>query len=58
MKVTYAEELRTKPRILCSLTGLRVPECEGLLPSFGHAWDDFIRETFNAKGANGLLSRL
>lgn len=36
MKVTYAE-LRTKPRTLCSLTGLRVSEFEVLLPSFGDA---------------------
>ena len=49
MKVTYAE-LRSKPRTLCSLTGLRVSEFEALLPSFGDAWDDFIRETFEREG--------
>ncbi|MGD1931801.1 MAG: transposase family protein [Leptolyngbyaceae cyanobacterium] len=49
MKVTYAE-LRSKPRTLCSLTGLRESEFEALLPSFGDAWDDFIRETFEHEG--------
>lgn len=49
MKVTYAE-LRTKPRTLCSLTGLRVSEFEALLPSFGDAWDTFVRETFEREG--------
>ncbi|MEM1236134.1 MAG: transposase family protein [Pseudomonadota bacterium] len=42
--------MRTKPRTLCSLTGLRVSEFEALLPSFGDAWDDFIRETFEREG--------
>lgn len=49
MKVTYAE-LRNKPRTLCSLTGLRVSEFEALLPSFGDAWDAFVRETFEREG--------
>lgn len=49
MKVTYAE-LRTKPQILCSLTGLRASEFEGLLPSFETAWQNFIQETFQREG--------
>lgn len=49
MKVTYAE-LQSKPRTFCSLTGLRVSEFEALLPSFGNAWDDFGRETFEHEG--------
>lgn len=49
MKVTYAE-LQSKPRTFCSLTGLRVSEFEALLPSFGNAWDDFVRETFEHEG--------
>ncbi|WP_239124671.1 transposase family protein [Leptolyngbya sp. CCY15150] len=48
MKMTYAE-LRTKPRTLCSLTGLRVQEFEALLPSFGNAWDSFMQDTFQRK---------
>lgn len=54
MKVTYAE-LRSKPRTLCSLTGLRVSEFEVLLPSFGDAWDDFVRETFEREGRKRAL---
>jgi hypothetical protein len=49
MKVTYAE-LRTKPRTLCSLTGLRVQEFETLLPRFGEAWDTFMQATFQHEG--------
>ena len=49
MKVTYAE-LQSKPRTLCSLTGLRVSEFEALLPSFGDAWDDFVQETIEREG--------
>jgi hypothetical protein len=49
MKMSYAE-LRTKPRTLCSLTGLRLQEFEDLLPSFGNAWDDFIQDTFQREG--------
>lgn len=49
MKMTYAE-LRTKPRTLCSLTGLRVQEFEALLPSFAQAWDSFVEATFEREG--------
>lgn len=49
MKMTYAE-LRTKSRILCSLTGLKGQEFEALLPSFAAAWDAFIQETFQREG--------
>lgn len=49
MKMTYAE-LRTKSRILCSLTGLRAQEFEALLPSFGEAWESFIQDTFQREG--------
>jgi hypothetical protein len=49
MKMTYAE-LRTKPQVLCSLTGLKVQEFEALLPSFATAWDAFIQETFQRDG--------
>lgn len=49
MKMTYAE-LRTKPRTLCSLTGLRIQEFEALLPSFGTAWASFIQDTFQCEG--------
>ena len=54
MKVTYAE-LRSKPRTLCSLTGLRVSEFEALLPSFDDAWDDFVQETFEREGRKRAL---
>ena len=54
MKVTYAE-LRTKPRTLCSLTGVRVQEFEALLPSFGDAWKAFIQETFQREGRKRAL---
>jgi hypothetical protein len=49
MKMTYAE-LRTKSRILCTLTGLKGQEFEALLPSFAAAWDAFIQETFQREG--------
>jgi hypothetical protein len=49
MRITYAE-LRTKPRTLCSLTGLRGQEFEALLASFGSAWDSFIQDTFQREG--------
>jgi hypothetical protein len=49
MKMTYAE-LRTKPRTLCSLTGLRIQEFEALLASFGNAWDSFIQDTLQREG--------
>jgi len=54
MKVTY-RELRNKPRVLCSLTGLRVQEFEALLPSFGQAWDDFVADTFGGAGRQRAL---
>ena len=54
MKVTYAE-LRTKPRILCSLTGLRLSEFEALLPSFRTAWQSFIEATFQREGRKRAL---
>lgn len=49
MKMTFAE-LQTKPRTLCTLTGLRIQEFEALLPSFAAAWDTFIQETFQREG--------
>lgn len=49
MRMTYAE-LRTKPRTLCSLTGLRVQEFEELLASFARAWDSFVEATFEHEG--------
>ena len=49
MKVTYAE-WRTKSRILCSLTGLRMSEFEALLPSFEAAWQSFVEATFQREG--------
>lgn len=49
MRMTFAE-LQTKPRTLCSLTGLRLQEFEALLPSFAAAWDSFIQETFQREG--------
>lgn len=49
MKVTY-RELRSKPGILCSLTGLRGQEFEALLPSFGDAWDTFVQDSFGRAG--------
>lgn len=45
MRMTYAE-LQGKARILKSLTGFTPTEFEGLLPSFGEAWAQFIEETF------------
>lgn len=50
MKLKYAE-LRGKPRILQSLTGLNAEEFESLLKSFGQAWEEFVEEQFeNRKG--------
>ncbi len=49
MQMSYSK-LQTKPRALCSLTGLRVNEFEVLLPSFATAWDTFIQETFQREG--------
>ena len=48
MTITYAE-LKGKPRILKSLTGLAVIEFEALLPSFGLAWAQFVEEQFEQK---------
>lgn len=45
MKMNYAE-LKRKPQILQSLTGIRVEEFETLLISFEQAWNEFIAETF------------
>jgi len=45
MKVNYAE-LKNRPRILQSLTGLNPSEFEALLPSFGAAWASFEADTF------------
>lgn len=36
--------LQTKPRTLRSLTGFKATEFESLLPSFGQAWDSFVKE--------------
>ncbi|ESA34117.1 is4 family protein, partial [Leptolyngbya sp. Heron Island J] len=49
MKMQY-ETLKNKPRTLRSLTGLNPSEFEGLLPSFGIAWDQFVSETFERTG--------
>jgi hypothetical protein len=57
MRMTYAE-LRTKSRILCSLTGLKGQEFEALLPSFAADWDTFIQETFQREGVNGRWERV
>ena len=43
MKMQYAA-LKNKPRTLRSLTGFNPKEFEGLLPSFGAAWDSFVTE--------------
>ena len=48
MRITYAE-LKGKPRILKSLTGLTVTEFEALLPSFGRAWAQFVEAEFEQK---------
>lgn len=49
MKISY-EELQSKPRILQSLTGIRVKEFEALLVSFEAAWDQFVEKTFQRAG--------
>lgn len=49
MKMQYAT-LKDKPRTLRSLTGLNPSEFEGLLPSFGIAWERFVSETFKRTG--------
>ena len=43
MKMQYVA-LKKKPRTLRSLTGLNADEFEALLPSFGQAWESFVRE--------------
>jgi hypothetical protein len=43
--MNYAE-LKRKPQILQSLTGMSVKEFETLLISFEQAWNEFIAETF------------
>jgi len=45
MKMQYVA-LKNKPRTLRSLTGLNSNEFETLLTSFGVAWDNFVKETF------------
>ena len=55
MKMQYAD-LKNKPRTLRSLTGFTAEEFEALLPSFGAAWDSFVRvqsERPNRKRAYG-----
>lgn len=49
MKINY-EELRNKPRILQSLTGLTQREFEALLVSFEAAWAAFIQQMFEREG--------
>ena len=49
MKINY-EELRNKPRILQSLTGLTQREFETLLMSFEAAWTAFVRQMFEREG--------
>lgn len=48
MRIAYAE-LKGKPRILKSLTGLTVSEFEALLPNFGRAWTQFVEAEFEQK---------
>ena len=48
MKITY-EELKNKPHVLQSLTGLTKKELEALLISFSQAWSAFVEETFEKK---------
>ena len=48
MKITY-KELKKKPRVLQSLTGLTRREFEALEVSFGQAWLAFVEETFQTK---------
>ncbi|MEM9009468.1 MAG: transposase family protein, partial [Cyanobacteria bacterium P01_F01_bin.86] len=49
MTMQYAP-LKDKPRTLRSLTGLNPSEFEGLLLSFGIAWERFVFETFERTG--------
>ncbi|NJN30555.1 MAG: transposase [Synechococcales cyanobacterium RM1_1_8] len=48
MKLSY-EELRTRPRILQSLTGLSFKEFEALLPSFEKAWSSFVESQLSGQ---------
>lgn len=48
MKMHYAE-LKHRSRLLQSLTGLNTTEFEGLLTSFGEAWQEFEEDTFERK---------
>lgn len=48
MNLSY-EELRTRPRILQSLTGLSLQEFEALLPSFERSWDSWVEGQFKGK---------
>lgn len=45
MKLTY-DDIRQKPHVFQSLTGIRVDEFEALLGSFGRSWEEFVAETF------------
>ncbi len=48
IKISY-EELKNKPHVLQSLTGLTKKEFEALEVSFSQAWLAFVEETFGAK---------
>jgi DDE superfamily endonuclease/Helix-turn-helix of DDE superfamily endonuclease len=48
MKMSYPE-LKRKPKTFRSLTGLNPQEFEGLLDSFGKAWETYVEETFHNK---------
>ena len=45
MRITY-EQLRSKPHVLQSLTGITQKEFEALLISFEAAWQQYVEETF------------
>lgn len=45
MRMSY-QELKTKPRTLQSLTGLKPEEFEALLVPFGQAWESYVEQTF------------
>lgn len=49
MNMSY-QEIRNKPRILQSLTGLNADEFAILLVSFERAWDAFVQATFQREG--------
>lgn len=48
MNITYGD-LKNKPRVLQSLTGLTPQEFDALLLSFEEAWDAFVEETFQSQ---------